>query len=84
MGGARDGVDFFPLMVDYEEKFYASGKINSNRFMKREGRPTDGAILTARLIDRPLRPLFPDNMNNDVQLICRKRFLRTLRMILQF
>jgi polyribonucleotide nucleotidyltransferase len=70
MGSARDGVDFFPMMVDYEEKFYASGKINSNRFMKREGRPSDNAILTARLIDRPLRPLFPEGMNNDVQIIC--------------
>jgi polyribonucleotide nucleotidyltransferase len=70
MGSAREGVDFFPMMVDYEEKFYASGKINSNRFMKREGRPSDNAVLTARLIDRPLRPLFPEGMNNDVQIIC--------------
>lgn len=70
MGSAREGTDFFPMMVDYEEKFYASGKINSNRFMKREGRPSDNAILTARLIDRPLRPLFPKGMNNDVQIIC--------------
>jgi polyribonucleotide nucleotidyltransferase len=70
MGSAREGTDFFPMMVDYEEKFYASGKINSNRFMKREGRPSDNAILTARLIDRPLRPLFPEGMNNDVQIIC--------------
>src|SRR5688572_8543695 len=55
---AREGIDFFPLMVDYEERFYASGKLSGSRFMKREGKPSDAAILTARLIDRPLRPLF--------------------------
>lgn len=70
MGAARDGADFFPMMVDYEEKFYAAGKINSSRFIKREGRPSDNAILNCRLIDRPLRPLFPKGMNNDVQIIC--------------
>ncbi len=65
----REGVDFFPLMVDYEERFYASGKIKGSRFIKREGRPSDNAVLTARLIDRPIRPLFPKGTANDVQII---------------
>ena len=54
----RDGIDYLPLMVDYEEKLYAAGRIKGSRFMKTEGRPTDEAILTARFIDRALRPLF--------------------------
>lgn len=61
----REGVDFFPLSVDYEEKLYAAGKIPGG-FIKREGRPTEKAILTSRLIDRPLRPLFPKGYRNDV------------------
>ncbi len=65
----RDNIDFFPLMVDFEEKLYASGKIKGSRFIKREGRPTDEAILAGRLIDRGLRPLFPDGMRNDVQVM---------------
>jgi polyribonucleotide nucleotidyltransferase len=65
----RQGVDFFPLMVDYEERYYATGKIKGSRFIKREGRPSDNAVLTARLIDRPIRPLFPDGFANDVQII---------------
>ncbi|MFH1291858.1 MAG: polyribonucleotide nucleotidyltransferase [bacterium] len=65
----RDGIDFFPLSVDFEEKLYAAGKIKGSRFMKREGRPTDEAILTGRLIDRSIRPLFDNNMRNDVQVI---------------
>lgn len=65
----REGVDFFPLLVDYEERLYAAGKISGSRFIKREGRPSDVAILTARLIDRPLRPLFPKTFRNDVQII---------------
>lgn len=65
----RDGVDFFPLMVDYEEKYYAAGKIVGSRFMKREGRPSDLAVLTSRLIDRPLRPLFPKDFRRDIQVI---------------
>ncbi|KKP36663.1 MAG: Polyribonucleotide nucleotidyltransferase [Candidatus Peregrinibacteria bacterium GW2011_GWA2_33_10] len=65
----RDGIDFFPLSVDYEEKFYATGKIKGSRFIKREGQPSENAILTSRLIDRPLRPLFPKDMRNDVQII---------------
>ncbi len=65
----RDGIDFFPLMVDYEEKLYAAGKIKGSRFIKREGRPSDEAILTGRMIDRSIRPLFDSRMRNDVQVI---------------
>lgn len=65
----RDGVDFFPLLVDYEERLYAAGKISGSRWVKREGRPSENAILTARLIDRPIRPLFPKSYRNDVQVI---------------
>jgi len=64
----REGVDFFPLTVDYEEKMYAAGKIPGS-FFKREGRPTQTAILTSRLTDRPLRPLFPKGYRNEVQVI---------------
>mgnify|MGYP000941359805 CR=1 FL=1 len=65
---AREGIDFFPLMVDFEEKFYAAGRIPGGYF-KREGRPSERAVLTSRLIDRPIRPLFPKGMRNDVQII---------------
>ncbi len=65
----REGIDFFPLMVDYEERLYAAGKIKSSRFMKREGRASDDAILTGRLVDRALRPLFDQTMRNDVQVV---------------
>ena len=64
----REGIDFFPLSVDYEEKMYAVGKIPGG-FIKREGRPSEKATLTARLIDRPLRPLFPEGYRNDVQIV---------------
>lgn len=64
----REGVDFFPLSVDFEEKQYSVGKIPGG-FIKREGRPTEKATLTCRLIDRPLRPLFPKGMRNDVQVV---------------
>lgn len=64
----RQGIDFFPLSVDYEERMYAGGKIPGS-FFRREGRPSEGAILTARLTDRPLRPLFPKDLRNDVQVI---------------
>ncbi len=64
----RDGIDFFPLSVDFEEKLYSVGKIPGG-FIKREGRPSEKAILTSRLIDRPLRPLFPKGMRNDVQVV---------------
>jgi len=70
MGGVREGIDFFPLVVDYEEKYYAAGKIKGSRFVKREGRPSERAILNSRMIDRPIRPLFPKGMVNEVQLIC--------------
>ncbi len=65
---AREGVDFFPLSVDFEEKLYAVGRIPGG-FIRREGRPTEKAVLTCRLIDRPLRPLFPKGMRNDVQVV---------------
>lgn len=60
-------MDYFPLMIDYEEKMYASGKISGSRFIKREGRPSEDATLTSRLIDRPIRPLFPKGYRNEVQ-----------------
>lgn len=65
----RDNIDYFPLMVDFEERLYAAGKIKGSRFIKREGRPTDEAILSGRLIDRALRPLFDDTIRNDVQVV---------------
>ncbi|RME88487.1 MAG: polyribonucleotide nucleotidyltransferase, partial [Anaerolineae bacterium] len=65
---AREGIDYFPLTVDYEERLYAGGRIPGS-FFRREGRPTSDAILVARLTDRPLRPLFPKGMRNDVQVI---------------
>lgn len=65
----KEGTDFFPLMVDFEERFYAAGKISGSRFIKREGRPSDSAILAGRKIDRPIRPLFPKSYRNDVQII---------------
>ncbi|MBD3270747.1 polyribonucleotide nucleotidyltransferase, partial [Candidatus Peregrinibacteria bacterium] len=70
MGSAREGTDFFPLSVDFEEKYYAAGKIKGSRFVKREGRPSEKSILSGRLIDRPIRPLFPKKMINEVQVIC--------------
>ena len=68
MGGVREGIDFFPLSVEYEERLYAGGKIPGS-FFRREGRPSTDAILTARLTDRPLRPLFPKGMRNEVQVM---------------
>ena len=65
---AKEGQDFFPLTVDYQEKTFAAGKIPGG-FFKREGRPSEKEILTSRLIDRPLRPLFPDGFYNEVQII---------------
>ena len=64
----REGIDFFPLSVDYEERLYSVGKIPGG-FIKREGRPTEKAVLTSRLIDRPIRPLFPKGYRNDVQVV---------------
>src|SRR5438876_10024748 len=66
---AREGADFFPLTVDVEERMYAAGKIPGG-FFKREGRPTERAILTARMIDRPIRPLWPKGFKDEVQVIC--------------
>lgn len=63
----NSGMDYFPLSIDYEEKFYASGKISGSRFIKREGRPSDEAILIGRIIDRPIRPLFPKGYRQPVQ-----------------
>ncbi len=65
---AREGIDFFPLRVDYEERLYAAGRIPGS-FFRREGRPHEGAILTCRLVDRPIRPLFPKGLRNEVQII---------------
>ena len=65
----RDGIDFFPLSVDYEEKLYSVGKI-PGAFLRREGRPSEKATLTCRMIDRPIRPLFPKDMRNDVSIVC--------------
>lgn len=65
----REGINYFPLLVDYDEKFYAAGRIKGSRFMKREGRPSDEAILSARMIDRTLRPRFNQSLRNDVQII---------------
>jgi polyribonucleotide nucleotidyltransferase len=69
MGDAREGVDFFPLAVDFEERMYAAGRIKGSRFIKREGRPTDEAILSGRLIDRAVRPLFPEGFKNDIAVV---------------
>jgi polyribonucleotide nucleotidyltransferase len=70
MVGSRPIVlDYFPLSIDYEEKFYAAGKISGSRFIKREGRPSDEAILIGRLIDRPIRPLFPKGYRQEVQVV---------------
>ena len=65
----REGVDFFPLTVDYEERFYAAGKILGSRYMRRESRPSDEAILTARFIDRAIRPRFPKYLKREVQVV---------------
>ncbi len=66
---AREGLDFFPLTVDYEENHYAAGKVRGSRFMKRKGKPSDDSVLTGRVLDRSIRPLFPDGMRNEVQII---------------
>src|SRR5277367_3353803 len=68
-GPGREGLDFFPLQVDYREKVYAAGKFPGG-FIKREGRPTTKEILTSRLIDRPVRPLFPAGYMREVQIMC--------------
>lgn len=68
-GPVNPNLDYFPLSIDYEEKFYAAGKISGSRFIKREGRPSDEAVLVGRLIDRPLRPLFPKGYRNECQVV---------------
>ena len=68
-GKAREGGDFFPLTVDFEERFYAAGQILGSKFLRREGRPSDEAILSARIIDRTIRPLFDQRIRNDVQVV---------------
>ena len=68
-GEVNPNLNYFPLSIDYEEKYYASGKISSSRFIKREGRPSDEAILIGRLIDRPIRPLFPKGYRNECQVV---------------
>jgi polyribonucleotide nucleotidyltransferase len=65
----RDGIDYLPLLVDYEEKLYAAGKIKGSRWVKREGRPSDEAILSGRIIDRSLRPMFDSKIRNDIQVV---------------
>ena len=69
MGTADRDIDYFPLTIDYEEKFYAAGKIIGSRFIRREGRPSEEAILSGRLIDRSLRPLFDERLRRDVQIV---------------
>lgn len=66
----REDIDYFPLTVDYQEKLYAAGKIRTSRFVKREGKPSDEAILSSRVIDRSIRPLFPQHIMNDIQVVC--------------
>ncbi len=69
LGEAREDAGFFPLSVDFEERMYAAGRIKGSRFIKREGRPTDEAVLSGRLIDRAVRPLFPSNLRNEVAVV---------------
>ncbi len=68
-GDVNPNLDYFPLSIDYEEKFYAAGKISNSRFIKREGKPSDEAVLIGRLIDRPIRPLFPKGYRNECQVV---------------
>ncbi len=69
MGPEREGIDFFPLTVEYEEKYYAAGQILGSRFLRREGRPSEEAILAARVVDRTIRPLFDHRLRNEVQVV---------------
>src|SRR5438477_4548831 len=69
MSNKESNLDYFPLSVEYEEKFYAAGAILGSRFMRREGRPSDEAILSGRIVDRTIRPLFPKGLKRDVQVI---------------
>src|ERR1035437_7122416 len=65
----REGMDYFPLTVEYEERFYAAGKIYGSRFMRREGRPSTEAILSGRIVDRTIRPLFNQKTRNEIQVV---------------
>ena len=65
----KDGLDYFPLIVDYEERFYAGGRILGSRFVRREGKPSDEAILSGRVVDRTIRPLFEKHIRNEVQVV---------------
>ncbi|MBY0293733.1 polyribonucleotide nucleotidyltransferase, partial [Patescibacteria group bacterium] len=65
----RDDIDYFPLSVEFEERYYAAGSIGGSRFVRREGRPSEAAILSGRVVDRTIRPLFPQHMRNEVQVI---------------
>ncbi len=69
IGGKKDGLDYFPLSVEYEERFYAGGKIKGSRFVRREGRPSDEAVLSGRIVDRTIRPLFDSHIRNEVQIV---------------
>ncbi len=69
MGQKESNLDYFPLSVEYEEKFYAAGAILGSRFMRREGRPSDEAVLSGRVVDRTIRPLFPKGLKRDVQVM---------------
>ena len=69
MSSRESNLDYFPLSVEYEEKFYAAGAILGSRFMRREGRPSDEAVLSGRIVDRTIRPLFPKGLKRDVQVI---------------
>ena len=69
VGDVNPNLDYFPLSVEYEERFYAAGKISGSRYIKREGRPSDDAVLTGRLIDRPIRPLFPKGYRHEIQAV---------------
>ncbi len=69
LGEVREDADFFPLSVDFEERMYAAGRIKGSRFIKREGRPTDEAVLSGRLIDRAIRPLFPEALRNEIAVV---------------
>ena len=77
----RDGIDFFPLSVDFEEKLYSVGRIPGS-FNRREGRPGEKGILTSRVIDRPIRPLFPSDFRNDVSVMCTVCLLYTSKAII--
>src|SRR3989338_6371997 len=69
LGNVREGLPYFPLTVDYEERFYAAGEILGSRFIRREGRPSDEAILSGRIVDRTIRPLFDHHIRNEVQVV---------------